>query len=433
MATPRGTLDFANIGPTRLLHREAVGHEREGFIWQKLREPRSYDYKKTENKGYNERLRMPKFNVSTTKQREAVITFVLGLVAEPPASQYVYKRDAAPQRDRARLAGHRQVQLHRLPHVPDGALGTGLRSRRFSDPPTIDDYAFLKPHFTPQQIEASQKTDRRGLRHATLIGMPVDDKTASRHARRGRQRRWIRRTGKRVLLLRAVGNVLINGQSGRRRAESAGAGSRASKSSIPPFGGLLGARLLIRSWWPKRRKTNPNAKADEAWGWLPPPLVGEGRKVQTAWLHDFLLDPYPIRPAVVLRMPKFNMSSDEASDAGRTTSRRSTARTIRTTSIRAPRESTWPAEEAEHPHRWRRAEDHHRQQLLREVPPDGRLHADRQRSRQGPASGSGLQAAAARLHARLDRQSQADAALHRHAGQHSVRQAGEQELYQGTS
>ena len=50
----------------------------------------------------------------------------------------------------------------------------------------------------------------------------------------------------------------------------------------------------------------------EAYGWLPPPLIGEGNKVQTAWLHDFLLDPYPIRPAVFLRMPKFNMSSAEA-------------------------------------------------------------------------------------------------------------------------
>src|SRR5207244_8877816 len=31
-----------------------------------------------------------------------------------------------------------------------------------------------------------------------------------------------------------------------------------------------------------------------------------------AWLHDFLLDPYPIRPATFLRMPRFNMSSSEA-------------------------------------------------------------------------------------------------------------------------
>ena len=42
------------------------------------------------------------------------------------------------------------------------------------------------------------------------------------------------------------------------------------------------------------------------------PLIGEGAKVQTDWLHDFLLNPYPIRPAVFLRMPKFNMSSAEA-------------------------------------------------------------------------------------------------------------------------
>ena len=51
----------------------------------------------TENKDYIERLRMPKFNL-TDKQREAVITFVLGLVAEPPAAQYVYKADAVARR-----------------------------------------------------------------------------------------------------------------------------------------------------------------------------------------------------------------------------------------------------------------------------------------------------------------------------------------------
>jgi hypothetical protein len=34
--------------------------------------------------------------------------------------------------------------------------------------------------------------------------------------------------------------------------------------------------------------------------------------VQSEWLHEFLLEPYPIRPAVFLRMPKFNMSREEA-------------------------------------------------------------------------------------------------------------------------
>ena len=31
----------------------------------------------------------------------------------------------------------------------------------------------------------------------------------------------------------------------------------------------------------EEKNSNPNAKANEAWGWLPPPLVGEGSKVQT--------------------------------------------------------------------------------------------------------------------------------------------------------
>jgi hypothetical protein len=34
--------------------------------------------------------------------------------------------------------------------------------------------------------------------------------------------------------------------------------------------------------------------------------------VQPDWLHEFLLDPHMIRPATVLRMPKFNMTPEEA-------------------------------------------------------------------------------------------------------------------------
>ncbi len=63
----------------------------------------------------------------------------------------------------------------------------------------------------------------------------------------------------------------------------------------------------------EEKKINPTVVATEAWGWLPPPLHHEGEKVQTDWLHDFLMDPTLIRPAVVLRMPNFHMSSDEAS------------------------------------------------------------------------------------------------------------------------
>jgi cbb3-type cytochrome oxidase cytochrome c subunit len=79
----------------------------------------------------------------------------------------------------------------------------------------------------------------------------------------------------------------------------------------PSVGGDL-AKYLLPRVVAREQQVLPTLKGSEAWGWLPPPLMGEGSKVQSEWLHNFLLDPHKIRPATVLRMPKFNMSSDEA-------------------------------------------------------------------------------------------------------------------------
>ncbi|MBI3466268.1 MAG: c-type cytochrome, partial [Planctomycetes bacterium] len=87
---------------------QLLAHQREGFIWQKLRAPRSYDFKKTENKTYNERLRMPKFPI-TPEDIEAVATFVLGLVAEPPAARYIYEGDA---RQQAIVQGRQVIDMY---------------------------------------------------------------------------------------------------------------------------------------------------------------------------------------------------------------------------------------------------------------------------------------------------------------------------------
>jgi hypothetical protein len=55
------------------------------------------------------------------------------------------------------------------------------------------------------------------------------------------------------------------------------------------------------------------------WNRLPPPLLREGKKVQPPWLMAFLKDPYPIRPAVNLRMPRFHYGrTAEAAPAERT-------------------------------------------------------------------------------------------------------------------
>ena len=79
----------------------------------------------------------------------------------------------------------------------------------------------------------------------------------------------------------------------------------------PPFGGAFA--LLLVPYLKQTGDTNysDDSKARSA---LPPPLVREGERVQPKWLYQFLLDPTPVRPEgyMRLRMPKFNLSGDEA-------------------------------------------------------------------------------------------------------------------------
>jgi len=287
-----------------------------GFIYQKLQEPRSYDFEKIENKRYNERLRMPQFPF-TVEEREAVITFVLGLVADPPQPKYVYQ----PQpRNAALIAGREVLEKYNCGgcHI----LGAekwqvSFAAGQLKPPPEPADYPFLKSRFTAKELEASAKADRRGEMHATLSGIvPMESKDGYPQIR-----------------LAADGDFLIDDQpyapneltfglSLLRPSAVGGTVAATGKSPIyiptgqldsrsPAWGGAL-TKYLLPVATALERRTNSNASGTEAYGWVPPPLIGEGRKVQSAWLHDFLLEPYAIRPAVFLRMPKFNMSSHEA-------------------------------------------------------------------------------------------------------------------------
>ncbi|HKY06790.1 MAG TPA: c-type cytochrome [Candidatus Binatia bacterium] len=53
-------------------------------------------------------------------------------------------------------------------------------------------------------------------------------------------------------------------------------------------------------------------KDDEASA--PPPLNGEGEKVQSPWFFSFLKAPFPLRPWLQIRMPTFGLSDDHAND-----------------------------------------------------------------------------------------------------------------------
>ncbi|HYO23861.1 MAG TPA: hypothetical protein VEQ85_02840, partial [Lacipirellulaceae bacterium] len=303
-------------------------HGRDGFLWQKLRHPRSYDYKTTRNKNFNERLRMPRFPFDD-QQREAVMTFVLGLVKEPPASKYLYTPDPRQQAldegrevlERFNCAGCHTLRMEQWQFA--------YHDDTFEAPAENVDYPFLAPQFTDAQVAASKAKDYRGFLHATLQGEPVTDVETGAQGWVDEDRAPITpaelaeieaEEGETVPVFYRFNlwqDALLNGEPYLRGggellipANRQGYGP-ADGAAYPAWGGDL-ARYLFPKVIAHARESGSQANANEAWGWLPPPLMDEGAKVQTDWLHGFLMDPTLIRPAVVLRMPNFHMSSDEA-------------------------------------------------------------------------------------------------------------------------
>jgi cytochrome c2 len=312
-------LEDKYTGDTGYFLQSLASHERHGFLWQKLRMPRSFDYQTTQTKRYDERLRMPKFPFDE-KQREAVMTFVLGLTQEAPASKYIYQPGP---RQKAIVEGRHVLEKYNCAgcHILDmERWDISYLPNEFEAPPTTNDFPFVRPDVTQEQIKSSLTPDRRGFLHAELHGMTArDEKTglAKMVDQEGvpiepddkESQRFYEFVPYRPAIVggipRAVGVQTL-------RIAASPDGGPARGKSFDGRGGDL-AKYLYPRVIAEEKKTNPNAVASEAWGWLPPPLHHEGEKVQTDWLHDFLMDPTHIRPAVVLRMPNFHMSSDEAS------------------------------------------------------------------------------------------------------------------------
>ncbi|MBI1918606.1 MAG: c-type cytochrome, partial [Planctomycetes bacterium] len=310
-------------------------HQREGFLHLKLMEPRSYDYGRLRT--WDDRLRMPQFRFAHTRQRtlkkgqreapedyikrraaeargqydaeasheeararEAVMTFVLGLVAEPIPLKYI----STPKADRHAEVRGRQVLekyncagCHQLRpgvyefQVPDAPGPRDALLKRLNENADLDpsDHVFestawqgrpspvpgrlfvraVEPNLDRNQIslrltEALRYTDAKGVVRdipaATAIQLPLDLQVhTSAHSE--------------------------------------------------PYGGSIFTMLI-----PYLRKTRPSdyKSAEDVRDAGPPPLLREGERVQPDWLYNFLLDPSKIRPRTVLRMPRFNMSEEEA-------------------------------------------------------------------------------------------------------------------------
>ncbi len=276
-------------------------HGRPGFIWQKLRDPRSYDYEKTETKFYDERLRMPKFPLNE-HEIEAISTFVLGLVARPPAEKYQYRPRGA---ELAKVEGEKLLQKFNC---------TGCH---IIDLPEIS-YATKLEEVAPSELGVEDHPE--GFELLMKLKPPRKALTGKSHVVK-------KSDGTETLPV-----VMFKGLPSSRPKpedepeereygydlwETIDVGGKVQwapariivpepqlVSEKPARGGAF-AEWLVGDI--KRRDADSNA-----WQMSPPALYQEGIKVQTPWLYSFLKNPAQLRHATVLRMPKFNMTDAEA-------------------------------------------------------------------------------------------------------------------------
>ncbi len=319
-------------------------HTRMGFLYQKLHRPRSYDAGKNnpDLKSWDDRLRMPQFVwANDPKAVEEVMTFVLGLTGERIPAKYLPRYNPTTT---AVAKGERLLERYncRGCHVlamPKYTVALGTKATEaFPDFRTNVDgsytnrskdylsfYSKANPEFAAVGgltydekiknvvLQEDLKTrdgklvdpdgqavdpkatlivsDEKDGQPVTIEGMPkgvLEDEDAS-----GKPvKKVIVQLWKPVTIRGYTFNVGDTLQVNPDRVTTA-------RAEGGDFAWLYSITMAEKS----------GAQVDQLWNRLPPPLLREGKKVQTPWLTSFLQDPYAIRPAAQLRMPRFHYGS----------------------------------------------------------------------------------------------------------------------------
>ncbi len=316
-----------------------IGHHhiRHSYLNQKVRDPRSYDYNRT--KSWDDRSRMPKFTLARPRKmpgedddaflarmlkkeaeaREAVATFVLGLVADPVPVKSINQ----PVGDRlAEVKGRQTLDKYNCNGchmIRPGVYDFNLSDETLSNLMTAHTAAELDiakqgeivfpsdNHWIGRNLIGSTRTNAFGImgKKEADAGwdapIPILLSEAFRFAKDGKVRNIP--AGRNILV--PMNDFLPNGAGidSQEKFERHFADSK-------PYGGAFVEMLL-----PYLNKKDPQkylAAGSEGRASLAPPLIGQGERTQGDWLYQFLLDPGQIRRMTILRMPKFNMSKEEA-------------------------------------------------------------------------------------------------------------------------
>ena len=276
-------------------------HTRMGFLYQKLHRPRSYDYKKTnENlKDWDDRLRMPQFVWANDDNAvEEVMTFVLGLVEDKINSKFLPKY--TPQKtalaqgrkliDRYNCKGCHVIEMPKftlaagtklkdaLPDLETNVtVSYGGRATDYKNLVKDPALAFDPDKQPTVNIETTLDTD------VILEGMMLFDSTLPLDEPQTIQL-WQPVT--------IAGHKFQVGDNITVQLDKV--------KQSPAVGGDFA--WVFTAW----NHAENGVDFLSQWNRMPPPLLREGLKVQTPWLTAFLKDPYPIRPAANLRMPRFH-------------------------------------------------------------------------------------------------------------------------------
>ncbi len=288
---------------TDLYYQEQIEeHTRAGFIFQKLHRPRSYDYKKTnaELKTWDERLRMPQFSWANDPVAiEEVMTFVLGLTGEKIAKQNLpFYGEVKHAMDRgSRLINRYNCKGCHVLKMPSYTIAAGTKVKdaltQFDSNVQISyngaglsrnkDYHSLYPDLKFDADKPPTLTTDDASKPITISGMPVS-------------------VFENEVTVQLWEPVTIRGYTFNIGDQIAIDTTKVNYT--PPDGGNF-------AWLQAYTQAEKGADFASVWNTLPPPLIREGRKVQTPWLSSFLKEPSMIRPSTILRMPRFHFAHDQ--------------------------------------------------------------------------------------------------------------------------
>ena len=168
----------------------------------------------------------------------------------------------------------------------------GWWTQKMQDPRSFDEHKELPPDlllrmpnfgFTDQQVEAVV---------TALAGFVEPDEDLTKIVPRTPEKLAIERGQQLVRTNNCQGCHIIEGEGG----------------SIAP---------TITDWLQRFRGQGATAAEAATAGFAPPNLIGEGAKVNTDWLFEFLHQPSEIRPWLAARMPTFGFSAGEINDLAR--------------------------------------------------------------------------------------------------------------------